>query len=181
MQMLKKLKVRYIGGLIALLFLTGCSAQWHVQRAYKKDPNYFKADTVTITDTQFDTTFVVTKDTVEIQGDIQYIIDSLISDSCKEEVKKIIVPITEYIVDRECIEDTLVFTDSLVTEDLRVDVEVTLTESDSGILMTLKLLNHELYTQEMKPIKDSYLTKGQEILFLIIAALVLGLALKRNF
>lgn len=51
--------------LISTLLLQGCSAQWHLQRAMKKDPSILVTKIVTVTDTVV-TEPVVVKDTLTL-------------------------------------------------------------------------------------------------------------------
>jgi len=63
--------------LIIILILTGCSSQWHLRRAIKKDPLIVQVDTLSIIDTvtfttetiRTDSTFFISKDTVIIIKD----------------------------------------------------------------------------------------------------------------
>ncbi len=63
--------------LIPLLFLTSCSAGWHIKKAIAKDPSILQKDTLVIRDTlqvvtnnvSTDSTFILSKDTVVIQKD----------------------------------------------------------------------------------------------------------------
>lgn len=56
---------------------------------------------------RIDTVFQTERDTIQIALDIDSIIRATVSDSCQDEVKKIIVPITEYVKDSKCFDDTL--------------------------------------------------------------------------
>ena len=51
--------------LFAILILSGCSAEWHLSRAAKKNPELLKPQTVTVVDTVV-TEPVVVKDTVTL-------------------------------------------------------------------------------------------------------------------
>ena len=65
--------------LILILLLTGCTAQWHLQRAIKKEPGIIdvQADTIVSIDTSFiDTTFVMMVDTTIIVNSDTAIIDT---------------------------------------------------------------------------------------------------------
>src|SRR5690606_1922371 len=63
--------------LLILFILSSCSAQWHIQKAIKKDPSVLKVDTLTVIDTvtittpqvTTDTIFKLSSDTVTIQKD----------------------------------------------------------------------------------------------------------------
>ena len=62
--------------LFAILILTGCSAEWHLSRAVKKNPDLLNPTTMTVTDTVVtdpivvrDTVTVSQRDTVEIIKD----------------------------------------------------------------------------------------------------------------
>lgn len=63
------------GATLALL-LTGCSAEWHLRKALKKDPSLLTTKTVTVMDTVVtepivvrDTTILKERDTIEIVKD----------------------------------------------------------------------------------------------------------------
>ena len=65
-------KITYV---LVCLFLTSCSAQWHLRKAISKDSSIFTADTVNTVDTVFltvpkvDTVFKYRFDTVEFWKD----------------------------------------------------------------------------------------------------------------
>ncbi len=67
-------RLKYI--LISLLFV-GCSANWHIKKAIKKDPSILLTDTITVLDTlrvitnnvSTDSTFILSRDTVIIKKD----------------------------------------------------------------------------------------------------------------
>jgi len=108
---MKKLTNYIKGGAIALalFFAVGYSASKHLEIAYKKDPSLFTTtvDTVQVEVPRIDTVFQTERDTIQIALDIDSIIRATVSDSCQDEVKKIIVPITEYVKDSKCFDDTL--------------------------------------------------------------------------
>lgn len=108
---MKKLTNYIKGGAIALalFFAVGCSASKHLEIAYKKDPSLFttKTDTVQVEIPRVDTVFQTERDTIQIALDIDSIIRATVSDSCQDEVKKVIVPITKYVKDTKCFDDTL--------------------------------------------------------------------------
>ena len=62
--------------IISLLFV-GCSANWHIKKAIKKDPSILITDTITVLDTlrvitnnvSTDSTFILSRDTVIIKKD----------------------------------------------------------------------------------------------------------------
>lgn len=63
------------GAMLALL-LTGCSAEWHLRKALRKDPSLLTTKTVTVMDTVVtepivvrDTTILKERDTIEIVKD----------------------------------------------------------------------------------------------------------------
>lgn len=67
---------RLIYILISLLFV-GCSANWHIKKAIKKDPSILLTDTITVVDTlrvitnnvSTDSTFILSRDTVVLKKD----------------------------------------------------------------------------------------------------------------
>ncbi len=67
---------RLIYIIISLLFV-GCSANWHIKKAIKKDPSILITDTITVLDTlrvitnnvSTDSTFILSRDTVIIKKD----------------------------------------------------------------------------------------------------------------
>ena len=67
---------RLIHILISLLFV-GCSANWHIKKAIKKDPSILLTDTITVVDTlrvitnnvSTDSTFILSRDTVVLKKD----------------------------------------------------------------------------------------------------------------
>jgi hypothetical protein len=68
--------MRWLAGLITIVLLSSCSAQWHLKRAVKKDPTLLKTDTIAIVDTIVtppvtltDTVITRTQDTVIVQKD----------------------------------------------------------------------------------------------------------------
>jgi hypothetical protein len=68
--------MRWLVGLITIVLLSSCSAQWHLKRAVKKDPTLLKTDTIAIVDTVVtppvtltDTVITRTQDTVVVQKD----------------------------------------------------------------------------------------------------------------
>jgi hypothetical protein len=68
--------MRWLVGLITIVLLSSCSAQWHLKRAVKKDPTLLKTDTIAIVDTIVtppvtltDTVITRTQDTVVVQKD----------------------------------------------------------------------------------------------------------------
>lgn len=68
--------MRWLAGLITIVLLSSCSAQWHLKRAVKKDPTLLKTDTIAIVDTVVtppvtltDTVITRTQDTVVVQKD----------------------------------------------------------------------------------------------------------------
>jgi hypothetical protein len=65
----------WAGAMLALL-LTGCSADWHLRKALKKDPSLLTTKTITVMDTVVtepivvrDTTILRQRDTIEIVKD----------------------------------------------------------------------------------------------------------------
>lgn len=68
--------MKWLAGLITIVLLSSCSAQWHLKRAVKKDPTLLKTDTIAIVDTVVtppvtltDTVITRTQDTVVVQKD----------------------------------------------------------------------------------------------------------------
>ena len=68
--------MRWLAGLITIVLLSSCSAQWHLKRAVKKDPTLLKTDTIAIVDTIVtppvtltDTVITRAQDTVVVQKD----------------------------------------------------------------------------------------------------------------
>lgn len=67
---------RLIYIIISLLFV-GCSANWHIKKAIKKDPSILITDTITVLDTirvitnnvSTDSTFILSRDTVVLKKD----------------------------------------------------------------------------------------------------------------
>lgn len=61
--------------IIALAFLTSCSASWHIQRAIIKDPSLLERDTVVVHDTirtytehtEVDSVFMISNDTIIVE------------------------------------------------------------------------------------------------------------------
>ena len=84
------------------LLLTGCSADWHLRKALKKDPSLLKTKIVTVTDTVItppitvrDTVSFVKMDTVRIEKD-------------KLVIKLVKISDSEFSVDAEVKADTIV-------------------------------------------------------------------------
>ena len=68
--------MKWLAGLITIVLLSSCSAQWHLKRAVKKDPTLLNTDTIAIVDTVVtppvtltDTVITRTQDTVVVQKD----------------------------------------------------------------------------------------------------------------
>jgi len=68
--------MKWLVGLITVVLLSSCSAQWHLKRAVKKDPTLLNTDTIAIVDTVVtppvtltDTVITRTQDTVVVQKD----------------------------------------------------------------------------------------------------------------
>jgi hypothetical protein len=68
--------MKWLAGLITVVLLSSCSAQWHLKRAVKKDPTLLNTDTIAIVDTVVtppvtltDTVITRTQDTVVVQKD----------------------------------------------------------------------------------------------------------------
>lgn len=64
-------------GIVLLVILTGCSANWHIKKAIKKDPSILETKIITVRDTvetftnrvEVDSVFMVSNDTVVIVKD----------------------------------------------------------------------------------------------------------------
>ena len=68
--------MKVLWGATLALLLTGCSAEWHLRKALRKDPSLLTTKTVTVMDTVVtepivvrDTTILKQRDTIEIVKD----------------------------------------------------------------------------------------------------------------
>ena len=90
---------------ILLIFISSCSAQWHLKKAIKKDPTLVQVDTLRVTDidtfitetVQHDTSFFMSRDTTIIVKD-------------RMTIKHYIHDSTVYI-EGECLGDTIIKTE----------------------------------------------------------------------
>lgn len=98
--------------LILLFVLTGCNANWHLQRAIKKDPFILVVDTVKMIDTVFvevasvDTIFKYKFDTVEFWKDSVYV-------KYYYQVEDSLVYLEVDCPDKEVITDTKIITETI--------------------------------------------------------------------
>lgn len=161
--------MRLLIAFIIALFLSSCSAEKLLQRAYKKDPSLFKQDTLFIPEIKIDTFYKL--DTIEIKNDLDSILDSLdLPDTCKQE--EIIRVITEYIT-AELISDTLIYDEIVTNDSFKVHLQLKVWQEKGKIMLTSVVLNSEVFSKPQVTIEDSYLNKKEEIIAAIIAALVL--------
>jgi hypothetical protein len=103
------MKCQYILPFV-ILILSGCSAEWHLSKAVKKDPTILKTKTMIVTDTVV-TDPIVVKDTVTIS---QVDTVEIVKDKFRV---KIMRSYDTLIIDGGCDSDTIVRT-------VRIDVPV---------------------------------------------------------
>ena len=88
---------------LSVLLLSGCSAEYHLKKAVKKDPSILKKDTVIVHDTTV-LPSVVLRDTVRLKE-----IDTLVLTKEKLNLKIVRVKDT-FQIDAECKGDTIIKT-----------------------------------------------------------------------
>lgn len=182
--MVNKFK-KYTGMVILSLFLfAGCSAQKHMQIAQRKDPSLFKTvqDTVYVDTIKVDTIFKTSVDTVEIAQDLDSLIQAVISDSCKEEASKLIVPIYRYIDKIRFIDSPVTIKDSLVTDSVTLYISSTVYQNgDSiGLITTLDGLKFLYVRSEVTRVIEEdkkFLSRLSSNLKGVIAGFLVGLFL----
>ena len=99
----KQLKKLCLIPLFAILILSGCSAEWHLSKAVRKNPELLKANTMIVTDTVV-TDPIVVKDTVTIS---QVDTVEIVKDKFRV---KIMRSYDTLIIDGGCDSDTIVRT-----------------------------------------------------------------------
>lgn len=97
--------------LLSVLLLSGCSAEYHLKKAVKKDPSILKRDTVIVHDTTV-LPSVVLRDTVRLKE-----IDTLVLTKEKLNLKIVRVKDT-FQIDAECKGDTIIKTISIPIESI---------------------------------------------------------------
>lgn len=178
------MKLNIIGGLLVLLLLSGCSAQWHLQRAVKKDPTILKADTVEIVIPEIivDTVFENKLDTVDLTQDIDSIIASLdLLEICKE----VVDPVVEYITKIEFLDTSITKIEEFVTDSFQVIVEVKLEplgNNSYNLSTTLKDIKATHSFELVTIVEDpSWFNRWQEILWIIAFIVLLAAYLRTVF
>jgi len=169
----------FLGGLLALLFLSSCSAAWYLNKAVQKDPNILVQDTVVmeIPVIETDTIFESVVDTLKIEQNLDSILAELdLPEICKEIIK----PVTEYITKIEFIDTTINNIEVFETDSFKITVETILEPLDNNTYsLRTKLTDIEaLYSfEKVVYVKDpSWFNKKIEI-FLLVILLVLLIAL----
>lgn len=178
--MKRTLKIWATGLLMALLFFS-CSttkrASWHLDRAVKLDPSIVKesVDTIVLPELKIDT--VVQIDTTFIREDIDSILNSL-SDSCREEAKTIIKePLIKYVKEREIIQDTLYYKDSIVNDSLNLSLIAIIWQDTAGLHLKIFLENAEIKVKKdqlVQPVrKKNFFSSILEIIGVVFIIFIL--------
>lgn len=105
--------------LLTALFLSSCSSSYHLKKAIEKDPSLslIKHDTIYQPELQIDTFYTIEKDTTGLSTYVDSLISSLDLDTaCRDEIIAVTNPVVTYILNKECIEDTLYYTETITTD-----------------------------------------------------------------
>lgn len=95
--------MKWLVKLILVLFLTSCSAQWHLQKAIQKDPSVLEKDTLVVKNTVVVPPVVITDTVTTSQHDTITIV--------KDRLKVKIIKVKDtLIIDAKCDSDTIVQT-----------------------------------------------------------------------
>lgn len=122
--------------LLTALFLSSCSPSARLQRLIDKHPDLATTtiDTVYQPKVEIDTFYTVNKDTTGISAYVDSLISSLDLDTaCRDEILAVTNPVITYILDKECIEDTLYYTETISTDSTSATLDLKIYQDGDSI------------------------------------------------
>lgn len=170
---------------LTALFLSACSPTQRLHNLLDKHPelSITTIDTIYQPEVTIDTFYTIEKDTVGLSNYVDSIISSLDLDTaCRDEIIAVTRPVTEYILSKECIEDTLYYTETITTDSTSATLHLKVFQDGDSIKFIASLT--DAYTNNTKTEvtyveKDtSWLSRKYEIILFSVIALLLILLLK---
>ena len=143
--------MKWLGRLTLILLLSSCSAQWHLNKAVKKDPTILVKDTLAVQDTVVVPPVVIT-DTVTTKQHDTIVVE-------KDRLKvKIVKRQDTLIIEGQCASDTIVRTIEVPYEKVIYVKQKTLFERIQTLAFYFALVLAGLYI--VRRLIDKYLLNG---------------------
>ncbi len=124
--------MKWLVKLILVLFLTSCSAQWHLKKAVQKDPLILVKDTLVVTNTVVSPPVAITDTVIMKQHDTI----TLVKDRLRVKILKVNDTIT---IDAICDSDTIVTIIEVPYEKIIYVKEKTLWQKIQGLVLLFAL------------------------------------------
>ena len=184
---MKKQFINSAAVFLTALFLSACSPTQRLHNLLDRHPELgvTTIDTVYQPEVTIDTFYTIEKDTTGLSNYVDSLITSLDLDTaCRDEIIAVTKPVTEYILSKECIEDTLYYTETVTTDSTTATLHLKVFQDGDSIKFIASLT--DAYTTnvrtEIKYVeKDtSWLSRKYEIILFSALALLLILLLKRK-
>lgn len=171
--------------LLTALFLSSCSPSARLQRLIDKHPDLAITtyDTIYQPKVEIDTFYTIEKDTTGLSTYVDSLIASLDLDTaCRDEIIAVTTPVTEYILSKECIEDTLYYTKTIVTDSTSATLDLKVYQDGDSIKFIASL--KDTYSNNTKTEiqyvekESSWLGRKAELVLFGVLALLIILLIK---